>query len=148
MARRKPALNGTTCIEKTGLDALKQADRNKLELDGLEILNSVDIDACFKSIEPNSNRWDYYLGIKRHGELYFEVHEVSDTEYQKLLDKAVWLRNKITTMKWPETPERPLVVAPTKGITPFSAYGVLSKRLALQKIAVVMKGDRISDLLD
>jgi len=146
MPPRKPTLAGT--VSKTGLNALNRGNQNKLNLVDLEIVESVDIDACFRDSEPNAFRWDYYLGIRRRGELYVEVHEVSEDEFQRLLDKAGWLREKIEILAWPSTPGRPLFVAPTKGITPFTAYGVLSKRLSMHKLTVVMKGDRIADLLD
>lgn len=143
MARRKSPF--IPCEIKTGLDALNKGDRNKINCHDLAIVESVDIDACFKKGEPNAPRWDYYIGIERKGELYLEVHEVSEGELQALLAKAHWLRGKITDLNWPSTLGRPLFVAPTKGITPFAAFGDLSKRLALHKITVVMKGDRIAE---
>jgi hypothetical protein len=149
VARKKTALAGTTCDAMSELDALSKGDQNKLNLEGLEAAHSVDIDACFQEAEPNAFRWDYYIGLlKRKGELYVEVHEVSEGEVARIQKKAEWLRAKVVTYGWPSTPGRPLFVAPTKGISPFALYGTLSKRLALSKITVVMKGDCIADLLD
>lgn len=146
VVRRKLPL--TPCVIKTGLEALNKGNRDKINLDDLEVVGSVDIDACFRKSEPNAPRWDYYICIKRKSELYIEVHEVSEDEIQKILNKANWLREKIANLAWPSTTGRPLFIAPTKGISPHAAYGVLSKRLAMHKITVVMKGDRIADLLE
>lgn len=147
MARRGPILNGCECADRDGLEALSKGDRNKINLGTLEATKSVNIDECFRAAEPNSNRWDYFIQLRKHGALYLEVHEVSEVEFDRVVSKAKWLREKINALAWPETDGRPLVVAPTKGITPFSAYGTLSKRLALHKISVVMKGDQVADLL-
>lgn len=146
-SRKKAALAGTTCKSKPELDALTKGDRNKIDLTGLTAVDSVDIDNCFSEVEPNANRWDYYVGIGRRGELYLEVHAVSDDEVAKLIAKSAWLKDKITSLGWPQSEGRPFFVAPTKGISPFAMYGVLSKRLAVHKMTVVMKGDRIADLI-
>lgn len=145
MARRKPKL--APCAAMAGLGALSKGDKNKLNLDNLVIDESVNIDACYKVSEPNANRWDYFIGIQRRGELYVEIHEVSEAHFQKLLDKASWLREKISKCGWPLTPGRTLFVAPTRGISPFELYGVLSKRLAVHKITVVRKDDLIVEML-
>ena len=148
MASSKPTLTGTSCVTKPGLKALTKGNRNKLRVEGLVIIESIDIDACFQAREPNEPRWDYYIGIQGRGELYVEVHEVSEAEYDKLLRKAPWLREKITSLGWPSTNGRPLFLAPTKGISPFGIFGDLAKRLAMHKMTIAMKGDRIADLLD
>lgn len=147
MAQRKVVLPGTACSTKAGLEALNKGNRNKVNLAGLTVVESVDIDACFSLDEPNACRWDYYIGIGRRGELYLEVHDISEDHIQRILDKATWLREKIEDLNWPATLGRQFFVAPTKGISPFSAYGVLSKRLALHKITTVRKGDCIADLI-
>ncbi len=138
---------GCNCPLSPGVTALKKGDRNKINLEGLDPRESCEVDACFKAVEPHANRWDYYIGLGRNGALYFEVHEVSEAELVCLMAKAQWLREKIASLGWAEIGGRSLFVAPTKGITPFALYGELSRRLALKKITVIMKGDRVCDLI-
>lgn len=146
MRQRKSTLAGIPAQDhQEGLLALDNDNHRKLNLTGLTVVESVNIDQVFKPTEPNATRWDYYLGIRRHGEIYVEVHKVNEDELPKLLDKAAWLRNKITTLQWPATEGRPLLVAPTSGI-PLS-HGHLAKQLALKKILLVRKGDAIADMI-
>ena len=130
---------------KTGLLALDNNNQNKLNLTGLKVQESVNIDQAFKIAEPNATRWDYYIGIARHGEIYIEVHKIDDEELEKLYKKVEWLRDKINQLGWPATAHRPLLIAPTTGI-PLS-HGHLTRKLALKKILVVRKGDLISEIL-
>jgi hypothetical protein len=113
---------------------------NKINPGSLRISSSVDVDACFEAIEPNANRWDYFINTSS-GEIYIEVHKVNQEQLHKLIAKAEWIREKIASMGWPEVPGRPLLVAPTAGISPFALLGVLARQLALHKISIVMKGD-------
>jgi hypothetical protein len=148
MARKKPTLAGISVSEHLeGLNALDNDNQNKLNLAGLSATESVDIDQCFEKAEPNATRWDYYIGLKKHGELYVEVHKVNEQELGKLLKKAAWLRDKIEQLNWPLTAGRPLLVAPTAGIAFGATHGNLSRQLALKKITIVMKGVRVADIV-
>ncbi len=144
MARRKTGFPDHDCAVCPGIEALEKGHRNKVNWEGLEALESVNTDRCFELREPNAFRWDYYVGFGRQGECYLEVHEVSEDHLPRVLAKASWLRTKIEVLDWPCTPGRPLFVAPTKGISPFALYGDLSKRLALQGIQVLRKGDLLA----
>lgn len=147
--RQKPvSLPGCPVESSDGLDALEKSHRTMLNLAGLVALESVDVDESFRKLEPNSSRWDYYIGLKKAGEIYLEVHEVSEQSLGRIEKKAEWLRAKITDLAWPETAGRPLLVAPTKGISPAAVFGELTRRLAMQKIAIVMRGTRIADILE
>ncbi len=146
MARKPATLNTVpAAAHQPGLRALDNDNQNKLNLTGLQVQESVNLDQAFKASEPNATRWDYYIGLTRHGEIYLEVHKLNDTELDKLFKKAEWLRSKIAQCGWPATEGRPLLLAPTSGI-PLS-HGHLAKQLALKKIVVVRKGDLIAKIL-
>jgi hypothetical protein len=147
MGRRKahPMGDGVIVI-RDGLEALSKADRNKLRLEGLTVVDSADIDACYEDLEPDSTRWDYYIGLARKGAMYVEVHKVNYDELDKIYAKAKWVRTKIANLGWPEVEGRPLYVCPTAGIE-LGAAEDIRRRLALKKIIVVMKGDLVSSLL-
>lgn len=68
---------------------------------GLSFTASVDIDLDCKAAEPQSNRWDYGLGLKREkGEefaVWVEPHPASSTgEVAKIIAKLDWLERKLT----------------------------------------------------
>ncbi|MBP1205784.1 hypothetical protein JOD97_003846 [Duganella sp. 1411] len=133
-------------IVHDGLDALKKADQNKICLDGMVVVESVDIDKCFAKIDPNGSRWDYYIGLLKQGAIYVEVHEISYDHLDKIFEKAKWLREKIAEYDWPEVDGRPLLIAPTKGIS-FAVAQDLHRRLAQEKIIAIMKGDLIFNVI-
>jgi len=145
--RRKNLLAGDMIVVHDGLGALEKAHQNKLRLDGLQVIDSVDIDKCFLELEGNEKRWDFYIGLLKRGAIYVEVHEVSYEELDRIIGKAEWLRKKIVEYGWPEVEGRPLLLAPTAGI-PLGAAQDLQRRLALRKMIIVMKGDLISKVLD
>lgn len=148
MATRKRKLfEGDIVQLHDKLSALSKADSNKLNLSGLKILHSANIDEDYRQLEPNATRWDYYLGTEKHGEIYVEVHRVDEDELERIFRKAAWLKAKIEELGWPYTPGRPYLVAPTAGITPGLIYGTLRKRLVLKKIDIVMKGSKVVELL-
>lgn len=148
MARKKKSpLAGDVIVVHDGLGALDKPNKNKLNLDGLKIVNSVDVDKCFENSEPQATRWDYYIGLQGKGALYVEVHKVNEDEIENIIEKAIWLRAKIEELGWPEVDGRPLFVAPTAGIA-LGAAQYLRRKLALHKITIVMKGDQILKELD
>jgi hypothetical protein len=53
---------------------------------------SVDIDSCLQPFYPQDHRWDYALG-HRNVIYYVEVHHVSDSEVQSVIDKLRWLHD-------------------------------------------------------
>jgi hypothetical protein len=148
MAKRRRPEPCSPCPILDGLAALTEAHRNKINTEGLQIRGSVDLDGCFVQTEANANRWDYFIEVERKGELYLEVHEVSEEEVACLVSKANWLRAKIDQLAWPQTDGRPFFVAPTRGVSPYSLYGTLSLILASHRMMVVRKGDLIDKLLE
>lgn len=67
---------------------------------GLSFTTSVDIDSACKAAEPQSNRWDYGLGLQREkGEeftVWVEPHPASSTgEVAKIIAKLDWLERKL-----------------------------------------------------
>jgi len=61
---------------------------------------SIDIDSHFHATEPTASRWDYGLGLRTESGdelmVWLEPHPASSTgEVQKMLDKLVWLKNKL-----------------------------------------------------
>lgn len=70
---------------------------------GLSFTASVDIDQDCQATEPQSNRWDYGLGLKtKKGEefaVWVEPHPASSTgEVAKILAKLDWLEHKLTQL--------------------------------------------------
>ncbi|MDP3654864.1 MAG: hypothetical protein Q8R67_24655 [Rhodoferax sp.] len=67
---------------------------------GLSFTASVDIDLDCQAAEPQSNRWDYGLGLKtKKGEefaVWVEPHPASSTgEVAKIFAKLDWLERKL-----------------------------------------------------
>ena len=67
---------------------------------GLRFTASVDIDLDCQAEEPQSNRWDYGLGLKtRKGEefaVWVEPHPATSTgEVAKIIAKLDWLEHKL-----------------------------------------------------
>lgn len=77
---------------KPGLQALGQYSRLIHCNNPVQIEGSVDIDSCLMARFPNDNRWDYALGWN-NTIYYVEVHHVSDSEVQTMINKYRWLRD-------------------------------------------------------
>lgn len=67
---------------------------------GIRFKGSVDLDEQFKEFEPNSNRWDYGVGLNDGKEfaVWIEMHPASSLEDVKLvLKKLKWLQSKLNS---------------------------------------------------
>lgn len=134
---------------KKDIAALKASDRNKVNLEGLIVECSANIDKELAKdpAEANANRWDYFLCVRKrrtHFPIYVEVHGVSVEEAPKLLKKLVWLKNKIAAEPWPQNPEIPFFVAGSGLLRPGTAT---YSELAMNRIVIIKKGDRVTEIL-
>jgi hypothetical protein len=100
------AVKKTTEIKlcyKVGLQALKQDERNKIELDDpTKCGGSLFIDQCLINQKkyPDANRWDYAIDYK--DEVFFiEFHSANTGQVDKVLKKLQWLKDWLIT-KAPE----------------------------------------------
>jgi len=63
---------------------------------------SVDLDDALEAARPHDSRWDYAIGIRRHGSqhesvVWLEVHPASSRHIDEVLRKLQWLRNWLET---------------------------------------------------
>lgn len=132
---------------KPALTSIKKSDRNKINLETLIPECSADVDKAFRKSEPNANRWDYYLCVRKkrhHIPIYFEVHRVDHDAVSLLVRKAEWLRDKISVEHWPMISTVPFLVAGANALPPTSPQARL---LAMNKLVVISKGARVADLV-
>jgi len=81
---------------RPGLQALLRADRERI-IDGPLATGSIALDEALVRAEPNSNRWDYGIGlptVQGRGEsvLWLEVHHASSGEAKTVIKKLEWLQ--------------------------------------------------------
>jgi hypothetical protein len=79
-----------------GLQALEKKDRGRVNCkDPRRLAGSVNLDEALKRVDPNGNRWDYGIGVRRKGgkeEVFWvEVHPASTSDVGKVLTKLEWL---------------------------------------------------------
>jgi hypothetical protein len=57
------------------------------------VIGSANIDAAASESEPNANRWDYLIGVKKQREnaIFVEVHRAVTSEVDTVLRKLRWL---------------------------------------------------------
>lgn len=89
---------------------------------GGRFTESVNLDAHFLVLEPESNRWDYGIGIKlaNSQELvcWVEPHPASSTgEVSKMLEKLAWLKSKLNTPAFKKL--KHLTEAPGRTASPY-----------------------------
>lgn len=81
---------------QSGLQALKEVDRNRLEVANTRHLNgSVDIDTALLHVCPTDPRWDYAVAYRQSPEemvYWIEVHPATQGEIEVLLRKLEWLK--------------------------------------------------------
>lgn len=99
------ACAGAGLTANAGLGAMRRSDAAGVAFGvGAARVGSVDVDAHFLSAEPNSNRWDYLIGVKVGGTdaaFWIESHPASSTSDAKvMLKKLNWLKQKIGTAGW------------------------------------------------
>jgi hypothetical protein len=92
------AVNSTPSIRghlKSGLKALRRADRGRVSCDGCHLRGSVDLDGCLRDLHPNDARWDYAVGLARGQQdsvVWIEVHPASSLHVDEVLGKLAWLK--------------------------------------------------------
>lgn len=91
---------------KDGLQALRKKDRERItHSKSRRLAGSVNLDEALERSDPNGNRWDYGIGVKREGgkeEVFWvEVHPASTSHVPEMLDKLAWLKKWLDT-KAPE----------------------------------------------
>src|SRR5258706_12467927 len=140
MAKR--ALGTLTRIIEDGLAALKKSDRNKINLNQLVAEHSANVDRSYQEAEPNENRWDYFIGVRRkrrYSPVYVEVHKVTSDEVDLLIRKVTWLKGKIQEEDWPRGDEFPFFVAGSNLLLPHSPY---LRQLSDHGLLVISKGTK------
>lgn len=89
-----------------GKGAMKGEYRSGVELSaGHSFTESIDLDTHFEAAEPDSNRWDYGVGVKlKNGTevaFWVEPHPASSTgEAKVILKKFAWLKSKLDEAKF------------------------------------------------
>ena len=90
-----------------GLQGLEEGDRKCIRKQSRTIFNgSVNIDASYREIEPQANRWDYGIGCQVDGvdfAVWVEPHSAaSEHEISMMLRKLQWMKDKLATQKFEE----------------------------------------------
>lgn len=91
---RIPTLKNAWC---PGLQALRPEDKPHIEPeDPRKLTGSVDIDAAYRKLMPQSNRWDFGIAFQhtnRKGEMIYwvELHTASDSQVKVVIKKVEWL---------------------------------------------------------
>lgn len=80
-----------------GLQALEKKDQDRIGCrKPRQILaGSVNLDKAMKPVDPDGNRWDYGIGVKRQGGeevVWVEVHGAVTSKVQEVIDKLAWLK--------------------------------------------------------
>lgn len=82
-----------------GLQALRKADRNRIECARpRRLAGSVDVDTALQPDLPNDPRWDYGIGYydgHREEAIWIEVHRASSSEVAGVVRKVEWLQQWI-----------------------------------------------------
>lgn len=98
------AIDATASIQgahRPGLQALLRADRERI-LDRPLAAGSLALDDALANSEPNSNRWDYGIGLRsdasgRETILWLEVHHAASGEAKTVIRKLEWLKHWLRT---------------------------------------------------
>jgi hypothetical protein len=91
---RTKGLTGAYC---PGLQALKKADRNRVECKNTRSLTgSINLDETLKDSHAHKPRWDYGIGVKvtkrTDRAIWIEVHPASHHHIDEVLKKHRWLK--------------------------------------------------------
>jgi hypothetical protein len=83
---------------RTGIQALRERDRNRLSFkDTRKISGSMNLDFELRNIYPNSERWDYCIGIIKTNStdnaVWLEVHPANASEVDIMISKLNWLKD-------------------------------------------------------
>ena len=97
------AVNRTPSIKghlRSGLKALRRADRSRVSCDGRNLVGSIDIDGALRYLYPRDARWDYAVGVSKSARdfvVWLEVHPASSLHVDEVLDKVRWLKQWLET---------------------------------------------------
>ena len=119
-----------------GLRALRSRDRQHIDAQPTANLRgSIDVDAAWRPIQPNANRWDFgiaYQHSDRQEEFVYwvETHTANDSQVKVVIRKAQWL------LAWLKNGGRPLnkferdIVWVSSGATKFTLTAPQKKQMA------------------
>jgi hypothetical protein len=100
----RSAVRNTPAIRdhvRDGLQALDQADRQRVTCDGRRLCGSVDLDQALRDTYPNAARWDYVVGVRKSDRtdtvVWLEMHPASSIHVDGVLAKLQWLKEWIRT---------------------------------------------------
>lgn len=90
------AVAAAECLKlKLGLSALKKSEgKDRIHQGQWKVLGSVNIDDDCRPAWPNSERWDYVIGLsdgKTEESWFIEVHSAHTSEVSKMERKLRWL---------------------------------------------------------
>jgi len=124
---------------KSGLKALKNADRGRVSCDGRHLRGSVDIDSALRGLYPDDARWDYAVGLvgREHDSVaWLEVHPASSLHVDEALSELRWL------VHWLEMSAPELKILPRRFC--WIATGTISfSRSSAQARKVAREGGRL-----
>jgi hypothetical protein len=91
------AAEGLEGAYRSGLGALRHADRNKVALPNARRLSgSVNLDEALAESRPNDPRWDYGIGVRQGRSpervVWAEVHPAASSNVKEVLRKLAWLK--------------------------------------------------------
>jgi len=83
---------------RSGLQAIEKTHRNKINCkNNNNITGSINLDLNLRSLYQNANRWDYAIGYIGSDDIekvwFIEIHPAETSEVEKIINKAIWLRN-------------------------------------------------------
>ena len=100
------AAAGLAAHGKPGVKALDPEYRRLIRIaDTRALTGSVDLDTAFRESEPESNRWDYGIGIKandgKEKAIWLEPHSATRTgNVAEVIAKFRWLQDKLLGSGW------------------------------------------------
>ena len=82
-----------------GLQALRAEDRPHIDAqDTRQLKGSFDLDAAYRAVDPNGNRWDFGIAYQHSDRpqetvYWVELHTASDSQVSAVIRKTQWLFN-------------------------------------------------------
>lgn len=134
-----------------GKQGIKGTYRTKISAKKSAITGSIDIDTEFEKSEPESNRWDYGLGLSLASEymVWIEPHPAgSPKEIEVIVRKYQWLMQKLASPEFAQLREltEEAVKCDIKaywwvydGISSFRSGGKEAKRLAMAGLTLPVR---------
>jgi hypothetical protein len=111
--------------------------------DTRKLCGSADIDTALRRIEPDANRWDFGIAYKhsnRREEFVYwvELHTASDSQVNKVINKARWLLGWFRTGGMPLAQFEREIAWVSSGATTFTLTAPQSKQMA--EVGLIHKG--------